>query len=65
MGVHFSRHGKHREFAQNVKNMFLHGEFTFNTVLKIKGCTRIVMDTAKKIFGFEANLEMGDNPIME
>ena len=29
--VHFSRQGKHREFAKNIKNMFLHREFTTNT----------------------------------
>ena len=29
--VHFSRQGKHREFAKNIKNMFLYREFTTNT----------------------------------
>ena len=29
--VHFSRQEKHREFAKNIKNMFLHREFTTNT----------------------------------
>ena len=29
--VHFSRQGKHREFAKNIKNMVLHREFNFNT----------------------------------
>ena len=29
--VHFSRQGKHREFAKNIKYMFLHREFTTHT----------------------------------
>ena len=29
--VHFSRQGKHREFAKKNKNMFLHREFANNT----------------------------------
>ena len=29
--VHFSRQGKHRKFAKNIKKMFLHREFTTNT----------------------------------
>ena len=29
--VHFSRQGKHREFAKNIKNVFLHREFNSNT----------------------------------
>ena len=32
--VHFSRQGKHREFAKNIKNMFLHREFA-KKILKI------------------------------
>ena len=32
-------------------------------VLKIKGCTRIVVQLQS--FGFKANFDLGDNPIME
>ena len=28
LDAHFSRQGKHREFAKNIKNIILHREFT-------------------------------------
>ena len=43
--VHFSRQGKHRESAKNIKNMVLHREFTTNTgkILRVKKDNELVI----------------------
>ena len=63
LGVHFSRRGKHREFAKNIKNMILHREFTSNRGKLC--CPGLWWNLVIIYWLFDAKFEMVDNPMIE